>query len=162
MECVDLIRLERYAAIDLGITMHYDLSDLMLQSNGFSRAYGVLVKIDYSPPVNEADREARSAAEAEWGWMLYLKLAMVGYGPGYVMDYKRENPGFPHQSTGDQLYDEAQFEAYRALGEAAAESFFTSEVIGEGPPNPGMVRDWFQRLASNLLPDNDEAMELKK
>jgi hypothetical protein len=159
MECEDLIRLERYAAIDLGIRMHYDVADLKLQANGYSRTYGVLVKIDYAPPGSEAARHARSPETAEWGWMLYLKLAMVGYGPGYVMDYKRQNPDFPHQTTGDQLFDEAQFEAYRALGAAAAESFFTSEVIGEEAKVE--LRGWFQALASNLLPDNDEVFRPK-
>lgn len=89
--------------------------------------------------------------------MLYLKLGMIGYGPGYVMDYKREHPAFPHQSTGDQLYDEAQFEAYRALGEAAAESMFAEELVGSARIDSMEIRDWFQALASHLLPDNDEA-----
>ncbi len=155
MQCVDLTRLERYAAIDLGIKFHYDLTDLMLQSNGYSRAYGVLVKIDYDPPPNESVRRERDPSTAQWGWMLYLKLAMVGYGPGYVMDYHRQHPIFPHQSTGDQVYDEAQFEAYRALGEAAAESFFVPELTGPGPLQD--IESWFQALATTLLPDNDEA-----
>ena len=154
MQCEDLMRLERYAAIDLGIKMHYDIEDLKLQANGYSRAYGVMVKIDYAPPKDEAERRARKPEEAQWGWMLYLKLAMVGYGPGYVMDYKRQHPAFPHESTGDQVYDEAQFEAYRALGEAAAESFFTEELIDGGKPETVAV--WFQALVSALLPDNDE------
>ena len=155
MECEDLMRLERYAAIDLGIKMHYDLTDLMLQPNGHSRAYGVMVKIDYNPPANEAERRGRKPENAEWGWMLYLKLAMVGYGPGYVMDYKRQNPDFPHETTADQVYDEGQFEAYRALGEAAAESFFTAELAGNGG-QPQNVAAWFTSLVSALLPDNDE------
>ncbi len=155
MECEDLMRLERYAAIDLGIRMHYDASDLKLQSNGYSRSYGILVKIDYSPPPSEHARRARKPEDAEWGWMLYLKLAMVGYGPGFVMDYKRQNPDFPHQTTADQIYEEEQFEAYRALGAAAAESFFTSEVIED--QSPTTVESWFKSLAGALLPDNDEA-----
>ncbi len=154
MQCEDLMRLERYAAIDLGIKMHYDLGDLMLHTNGYSRAYGVMVKIDYRPPADEAARSARKPGEAEWGWMLYLKLAMIGYAPGYVMDYKRQHPDFPHEPTGDQIYEEGQFEAYRALGEAAAESFFTEELIDGG--KPANVEAWFQALVSALLPDNDE------
>lgn len=70
------------------------------------------------------------------------------------MDYKRQHPEFPHESTGDQICDEAQFEAYRALGEAAAESFFTEELIDGG--KPANVEAWFQALVSALLPDNDE------
>ncbi len=154
MACVDLMRLERYSAIDLGIKMHYDVSDLMLQSNGYSRAYGILIKIDYDP----SNRQGRPAEESPWGWMLYLKLAMIGYGPGYVMDYKRQNPAFPHQTTADQIYDEAQFEAYRALGEAAAESFFRAELI-EGR-DASKLDGWFQALANSLLPDNDEAFRM--
>lgn len=151
MECADLMRLERYAAIDLGIKMHYALDDLMVQSNGYSKAYGTLIKIDYEP----SKRSGREAGKSPWGWMLYIKLAMVGYGPGYVMDYEREHPEFPHQTTADQIYDEAQFEAYRALGEAAIDSFFEAEIIGE--KEPATIEDWFKGLASNLLPDNDEA-----
>lgn len=156
MQCADLLRLERYAAIDLGIKMHYDLTDLYLQPNGYSRAYGVLVKIDYDPPKTETERRNREPEDAEWGWMLYLKLAMVGYGPGYVMDYKRTHAAFPHETTNDQIYEEEQFEAYRALGEAAAESFFVSEITEAA--NTTTVTGWFKALANTLLPDNDEAM----
>lgn len=156
MECADLIRLERYAAIDLGIRLHYDLADLTLQPNGYSNTYGLLVKIDYNPPATEADRRNREPKDAKWGWMLYMKLSMIGYGPGYVMDYKRQHHDFPHQSTSNQIYDEAQFEAYRALGEAAGESFFSQELM-EGHDEVPTVNDWFIALATNLLPDNDEA-----
>lgn len=34
----------------------------------------------------------------------------------YIAHYKAENPSFPHQTTGDQFFDEKQFECYRALG----------------------------------------------
>jgi hypothetical protein len=159
MECEDLMRLERYAAIDLGIRMHYGLADLVLQPNGNSRAYGVLVKIDYNPPKNETERLDRKC-DAEWGWMLFIKLAMIVYGPGFVMDYKRQYPSFPHESTSDQIYDEAQFEAYRAFGEVAGESLFTQDII-EGW-NAGNVEEWFKVLASNLLPDNDEVFSSGK
>ena len=37
--------------------------------------------------------------------------------PLHVDNYALENPDFPHQSTGDQFFDNTQFEAYRALGE---------------------------------------------
>ena len=34
----------------------------------------------------------------------------------YIAHYKAKNPSFPHQTTGDQFFDEKQFECYRALG----------------------------------------------
>ena len=151
MECADLMRLQRYAAIDLGIHMQIKVSDLELV-NGLSRSYAVLILIDYDPPLNESEANERDWSKAELGWMLYLKLAVTGTEPGYVLDYRRTNPDFPHQSTGDQIYDEAQFEAYRQLGECAMESLFREELMGDTAPND--MKAWFQKLADNLLPDN--------
>lgn len=37
--------------------------------------------------------------------------------PVFVLNYFKNNPSFPHQSTADQYFDEVQFEAYRMLGE---------------------------------------------
>jgi hypothetical protein len=34
----------------------------------------------------------------------------------YVAHYKAKHPSFPHETTGDQFFDETQFECYRALG----------------------------------------------
>lgn len=144
MECADLTRLQRYAEIDLGIRFEYGIADLSLQPNGFSRASAILVKIIY--PAKDGRPEAL-------GWIVYMKLALLGIEPVYVLDYRRENPAFPHQSTADQLYDEAQFEAYRRLGECAAENLFRDELFAGGPPQT--VEEWFQGLADNLLADND-------
>jgi hypothetical protein len=145
MECADLIRLERYATIDLDIAMHYDLSDLTSQSNGLSRAHAILVKIEYDA----------SMPTKQLGWMLYLKLAVTGVEPVFLRDYRRENPAFPHQTTGDQFFDEAQFEAYRTLGVCAMEGMFRTEIVGDAIP--ASIEAWFQCLASNLLADNDTA-----
>lgn len=148
MECSDLMRLQRYASIDLGIEMHFDLADLQPLANGNSTAAAVLVKIDYAPP-----RDDPRTTSDQLGWMIYFKLAYTGSEPMHVQDYKRQNPAFPHQSTGDQIYDEAQFESYRALGEHAAGALFGSEL----EPAPDSIEHWFQILANNLLPDNDVA-----
>ncbi|CAN5149211.1 hypothetical protein BH20ACI2_BH20ACI2_22730 [soil metagenome] len=60
-----------------------------------------------------------------------LKGCLLYTRPAYYRDdeytdikyYADAHPTFPHQSTGDQMYDEQQFEAYRGLG------FFTMEQI---------------------------------
>ena len=39
-----------------------------------------------------------------------------------VQEYRDRNPDFPHETTADQLFDEGQFVAYRALGEFIAET----------------------------------------
>ena len=35
-----------------------------------------------------------------------------------MRQFAERHPSFPQQTTGDQFFDEAQFEAYRQLGEA--------------------------------------------
>lgn len=40
--------------------------------------------------------------------------------PVDVLRYQIEHPDFPHQSTADQFFDEAQWESYRKLGETTA------------------------------------------
>jgi len=163
MECADLMLAQRYAQIDLGVRFTLDLADLALDQERRSRAYGVFGKIEYEP---RDKNEPRCT-----GWLLYLKLACTGGEPGYVVDYRRQNPDFPHQSTGDQLYDEAQFEAYRRLGECAAESLFRGELAGQASnpqdeagnegPRFGSLEEWFQALANNLLADNDRAFSAR-
>ena len=139
----DLNRLQRLVAIDFGYQLDFDATDLQL-INGYSTNYGLLVKIDYTP-------DERVVANKQIGWMLYLKLAMLGTESSYVLDYRRENPLFPHQTTLDQFFDEAQFEAYRKLGQSAAENFFEGEFASDGVTT---IEQWFQSLAKNLLPDN--------
>jgi hypothetical protein len=164
MECADLMLAQRYAEIDLGIDLDLDVADLALNAERRSRAYAVFGKIRY-----RARKDGTGANDL--GWMIYLKLARTGSEPGYVLDYGRRNPDFPHQTTGDQMYDEAQFEAYRRLGECAAESLFRAEIadpfrterpdgeeVADGP-RFASLHEWFEALATSLLPDNDPAFD---
>jgi hypothetical protein len=160
MVCADLMLAQRYAQIDFGVQFDLDVGDLALDTRRHSRAYGVFGKIQYKP--------RREDDEGGVGWMIYIKLACTGGEPGYVVDYRRQNPDFPHQTTADQIYDEAQFEAYRRLGEIAAESLFRGELVDVGTnpsaddlskPRFNTVDKWFQAMANNLLPDNDLAFD---
>jgi len=156
MECADLMRLQRLAEIDFGIRMHFDPGDLSLLPTRYSRAYAILVKIDYAPNETAPGRQTSD----KLGWMLYLKLAVTGIEPRHVLDYRRQNPEFPHQTTGDQFYDEAQFESYRSLGECAAESLFREEIIGNASSCKKVgIGEWFKSLAGSLLSDNDEVLD---
>jgi hypothetical protein len=141
MECADLVRLQRYAEIDLGIRMAFDPRGLALTPDGTCPAYGLLVRIDYG-------------AGNQGGWMLYVKLAVTGTEPAHVLDYRREHPEFPHQSTSDQIFDEAQFESYRALGECAMEKFCEATLINR---NAGItLPQWFGLLRPPEPPGKDE------
>ncbi len=51
--------------------------------------------------------------------------------PVFVLNYFKNNPAFPHQSTADQYFDEVQFEAYRMLGEHIGNQAARKVVFGK-------------------------------
>jgi len=58
------------------------------------------------------------------GYLIYIKTTLVNELPEDVLSYKRLDSRFPDQSTGDQFFDERQFEAYRELGYQIGKSLF--------------------------------------
>ncbi|MBO6893960.1 MAG: patatin-like phospholipase family protein [Roseibium sp.] len=68
-------------------------------------------------------------AHKDWsqtGLIIYLKTTMIRDLSMKAKGYKGANPDFPDQSTGDQFFDEEQFEAYRELGYRIAD-----QMIGD-------------------------------
>ncbi len=53
---------------------------------------------------------------SEKGWLLYIKPGYHGNERADVRSYAEAHPTFPHESTGEQWFNEAQLESYRALG----------------------------------------------
>jgi len=126
LEFGGLAALLRYARLDLGVEVDLDLSALRPDRKGRSRRHAARGTIRYP---------ATADAPAETGQLLYLKSSLTGDEDEIVVQYRAMNPDFPHESTADQRFDEAQFEAYRALGYhlasgAAAGSF---EAMFEEP-----------------------------
>lgn len=129
------------AQIDLGVRIEPDLTDLRHGAEPFKRAHFVMIRIDYG----EVDNSGRPI----YGLLLVVKLALTGNESELLMRFRREYPSFPHQSTAQQLFSEAQFEAYRALGEHAAEASFDPLLAGE---SHGSVSIWLRELEQRLLP----------
>ncbi|NCD71521.1 hypothetical protein GSY63_19300 [Mucilaginibacter sp. R11] len=50
------------------------------------------------------------------GTLIYIKTTLTAPLPTDVREYQMQNIEFPQQSTGDQFFDESQFESYRKLG----------------------------------------------
>jgi hypothetical protein len=48
--------------------------------------------------------------------------------------YKAKNPDFPNQSTMDQFFEPAQFEAYRELGYSSVDAFVTAFTLDNADP----------------------------
>ena len=103
----------RHAYIDLGINIDIDLTMLRPdRETGLSRGHCAVGLIRY-PPNSQGVRPV--------GYLVYLKNSLTGDEPEPVLNYKSNNPTFPHESTADQFFDDAQFESYRALGVHIAE-----------------------------------------
>jgi hypothetical protein len=80
-----------------------------------SRAHAALAKVTYSD-----DTES---------WLLYVKPSLIGSEPQDVQHYHSLHPDFPHETTTDQSFDEAQWESYRKLGELIGERLLTNHGI---------------------------------
>ncbi|HEY9403086.1 MAG TPA: hypothetical protein VIQ24_10360, partial [Pyrinomonadaceae bacterium] len=116
----DLGNAVRKIRIDLGVPIEFSSIPIYAgpeskdKGRGFYWAIG---KIRYS----------RIDHNAQDGVLLYIKPAVYGSEPRDVLEYKENFPAFPHQSTGDQFFDEPQFESYRVLG-----SHIMDRLCGEG------------------------------
>jgi hypothetical protein len=85
-------------------------------------------------------RPCAALAEVHWydpeatGTLLLLKPTLCGDEPADVLTYWSSHRAFPHQTTLDQSFDEAQWESYRMLGEHAASRLFRSaDELGADP-----------------------------
>lgn len=104
----DLGNAIRKCATDLRVEIDINVSRIdLLRDAQFSRDHCVAGKIDYT----KAD-----GIEAPSGTILYVKPSLLGSECAELLNYRKTNQAFPHQSTADQWFDETQFESYRALG----------------------------------------------
>jgi hypothetical protein len=103
----DLGNAIRKIRIDLGIEIELDVEKLRRKAGSpYSERRHAVGRIRY----DLVDPGATS------GLLLYLKPSLTGREPTDVLDYAASHPEFPHESTGDQFFDESQFESYRKLG----------------------------------------------
>jgi len=75
------------------------------------------------------------------GRLLYVKAALCGGEPVDVREYHARHGEFPHETTADQFFDEAQWESYRKLGEHIGGSLFGTRRPGPQPAGP----EWLTR-----------------
>jgi hypothetical protein len=80
---------------------------------GQSLAHAALARITYSSPDGPAESR-----------LLYIKPTLTGDEPADLTEYHKNHSAFPHESTLDQFFDEAQWESYRKLGQHIAEQLF--------------------------------------
>ncbi|WP_286262706.1 patatin-like phospholipase family protein [Thalassotalea atypica] len=102
----DLGKLTELIRVDFGAKLIIDVNDIPPNQQGESKASWAIGEIKY------ADENKSSAI------FVYVKSSISDSGKlsEDINSYKRQHPQFPHQSTANQFFNEAQFEAYRELG----------------------------------------------
>jgi hypothetical protein len=121
-----LVTLERYARIDFGLRIDLPWSAMrdgtrqaskqVRDTGGVSPSQAAHGPHCALGTIYYPRRDGDPSDTDSTGVLLYVKSSFTGDENDYVVDYKRRNPDFPHESTLDQLFTEEQFEAYRNLG----------------------------------------------
>jgi hypothetical protein len=133
----------RYILIsDCGADPEVAFDDLGNAIRRVREDFGVEITIDTTPlrpegPERRAERpmvagEIRYPA-GDYGLLLYIKPTLTGDEPSDVAQYASRNKVFPHETTLDQFFDEAQWESYRRLGEHVAKQAFEKLLPKDEP-----------------------------
>ncbi|MEX2417374.1 MAG: patatin-like phospholipase family protein [Actinomycetota bacterium] len=104
------------ARADLDVEIDIDTSPMIPdEESGIAASDHVAGKISYP--------------DGAGGKLVYARTVMTEGLPVDLQVYSQKNPKFPKDPTYDQLFDEAQFEAYRKLGSMAAERVLEGSVL---------------------------------
>ncbi|ATC65364.1 hypothetical protein CMV30_16225 [Nibricoccus aquaticus] len=136
----DLANTLRRIREDFGVEIELDVEPLRPGENGRSAQHAVIGCIHYD-----------GMAGTDKGTVIYFKPTLTGDEPADVLQYQTRNIAFPHEGTGDQFYDEAQWESYRRLGEHAAISVLRFEVENTKPAS--FVDNMFLEVCNQWHPN---------
>jgi hypothetical protein len=136
-----LITLQRYASIDLGVQINLrwqPIQETSIEWMGYDS-------------LNRNGKQAKNGPHAaigtihyrdgQTGFLLYIKSSLTGDERDYITDYARRHAAFPHEPTGNQFFNEEQFEVYRALGYHIAHGIFSrrDNVVSLAPDLGGRL-----------------------
>jgi hypothetical protein len=115
----------RRCRIDFGAEIDLNVEAMKRDEQSKEAATFVVGTITYASEHVEALgwKDAEDEARRR-GIIILIKPAMTEGVNADVRQYSLENDSFPDQTTGDQFFDEAQFESYRKLGQFCAEQAF--------------------------------------
>ena len=93
-----------------------------------------------------------SARSEPPGIVVYIKSSLTGDEPADVLNYKKEHPFFPSETTLNQWFTESQFESYRRLGHhvcfSVLEPALRSSTGGCSCSTIGGRKQFFENLSS--------------
>ncbi|MEM7312823.1 MAG: hypothetical protein AAF497_06700 [Planctomycetota bacterium] len=167
-----LIHALRMINVDENVQVEFSIDDIRkrgVEKLKHARSHFMVGRISYpaAPGTCVKDGYPEQLAgdyQASTGWIVYLKSSFTGKDePAAVKSYKAFNDDFPHQSTADQFFDDAQFEAYRQLGGHIAQDFIKSvkksRPSGEMPLDANDIVAWAEKMWTN--PDGVDLADLK-
>lgn len=157
MSFPSLLRVERYARIDLGVRLTIPWEQIARYTATASAAINAKLPCTAGGPHCAIGRI--DYADGAEGMLVYFKSSLTGDEKDYVRDYKIRNPAFPHEPTGDQFFSEEQFEMYRALGFHMVSGVFGGDdaiSFIDGPGDYAGKRALLDRL-NEYLPQADAA-----
>lgn len=114
--CSSLFSVLRQAEVDLGIKVEINVDGLAPEEfdaekkiASKSKRHFAIGKIHY--PEYDGKKEMD-------GWLIYFRPSIVEGDPAPIIKYwERNKLDFPHASTGDQFFNDEQFDIMRSLGE---------------------------------------------
>lgn len=144
----DLENLVRKARIDLGLSVNaataediekfFGKEGAKLFLNGSARDWRGIDMQTFGPEIglllnvyHQAEPQADSSGSpSPCAYIVWLKPRRKADLPTDIDGYALANPAFPHESTGDQFFTEAQWESYRGLGYANIDALFSRTERG--------------------------------
>ncbi|MHB1144689.1 MAG: patatin-like phospholipase family protein [Thiobacillus sp.] len=140
-------------AVDAGCDPEFQFEDLANAIRKCWTDFGTRIEIDLAAlrPQGDSKRSESNFAvgyihypNALPGVLIYIKASLTGDESSDVKEYAARHDKFPNESTGDQFFDENQFESYRELGRHIGLKVFkplTGSLPGAGNMPPEQIRD---------------------
>lgn len=136
----------RRCRIDFGAEVDLGVQGLLDQTDGLATRQVVVGRVRYRKEHWDTLGLAAQTEADRTGIIVWVKPAVTTADAADVRQYKLQNPVFPHQTTLDQWYDEAQFESYRKLGYDTVTSALRACLPPPGPLGAARVQALFQNL----------------
>lgn len=150
-----LIKLERFARIDLGVRINLPWEGIASSASYDAEEFRAKITDDHHPGHPHCAIGKILYPDQSEGILVYIKASISGDERDYILDYKRRNSAFPHETTADQFFTEEQFEVYRALGFHIVDGLFSRRDNVSIKAAPLLARDPLDevyKLLKTLLP----------
>jgi hypothetical protein len=155
----DLVAAVQRIGQDFGATVHIDMQVKKADSHEFSDSSPAQMiadpKLTDYPKGAEFSEKGYMIARIDYGvrggkgWpesgmLIYMKSALIRSLAIGAKGYRGAHHDFPNETTGDQFFDEEQFEAYREVGYRICEQMIAelglAGLFAAGPPSIARLR----------------------